>query len=105
MTPLNLPKLTGQERCWTLRICRECGDRHGSWHDGCVTYSHPMFPQETEYAGVDEVKVIPAEVTDEMVERARAWERRSVGPHTTTHLPEWWREALTAALSTKVRRV
>lgn len=45
-------------KTWTIRVCRECGGHHGRLHDGCVTYSNPMFPQMTERAGVDEVRVV-----------------------------------------------
>jgi hypothetical protein len=39
-------------------------------HDGCVTYSHPMYPQVTEHAGVDEVEVVPRAQLAEAQERA-----------------------------------
>lgn len=37
-------------------------------------------------------------VDDVMIERARAWENKQAGPQYPTHLPEWWRDALKAAL-------
>lgn len=52
------------ERHWTIRVCRKCGSHHGRFHDGCVTYSHPMYPQTTEYAGIDSIDVVRASALD-----------------------------------------
>jgi hypothetical protein len=71
---------------WTIRICRQCGSHHGRQHDGCVTYSHPMFPQATEHAGVDEVQVVPAAQLQAALERADRAEEREQG------MARLWRE-------------
>lgn len=56
----------------------------------------------------DRYRYVPAEATDEMVERVRRWERvhswEPSGPRGSRrahHSGGWWRDALTAALSTK----
>lgn len=56
---------------WSIRVCRKCGSDHGRFHDGCVTYSHPMFPQMTEHAGVDTIEVVPAAHAERLRDVAR----------------------------------
>jgi len=58
-----------------------------------------QIPVPPGYRFVSSTPMVPAVVTDEMVERVVAWDEdgafESAGPS------EWWREALSVAFSTK----
>lgn len=80
-------------RRWEIRVCKKCGRHHGRFHDGCVTYSSPMFPQMTEHAGVDVVQVVAVEDAKRAVRDAISsfdgnWDERELADRAASALDD-----------------